>query len=148
MDTINFAYITFGLLGVGGLLVLAFAGLVAWNKHLIVTGQQTQLRYWITQAITMTYKLSDQVFDVTEKRLHFEQKREVLEVIYDMLPDTINLKIIQLKWKQWVSKEEFVNYVAVQYDKLVEQYSTLNKNILKQMVEAMEADASPKKLKK
>jgi hypothetical protein len=136
---LNYLYVTAGLLGLGGIIILVFVGLLAWNKHLIVTGQHPQLRLFLTQAITMAYKLSDDVFDITEKRLHFEQKREVLAVIYDMLPDVISLKIINLKWKQWVSKAEFVEFVALQYEKLIEQYSALNKQILREMVEAMES---------
>lgn len=132
-------YITIAAFLFVGLLVLIFIGLKKWQEYLIKTNQHPQLNWWIAQAITMTYKLSDQVFDITAKRLVFEQKREVLDVIYDMLPDTINFKFMQLPWKKWVSKDTFIDYVALQYDALVDQYHALSHDMLKLMSEEMKS---------
>lgn len=136
----NWLYILLTLFSLGGILSLLFVIMLQVNVYLIQTGKHPALRKFMEQAIVMTYKLSDQVFDTVEKRLHWEQKQEALGFIYDMLPDVISLKIIQLKWKEYVSKAQFIEFVGQRYDELIEYYGVINRHILDEMIKALPSE--------
>lgn len=136
----NWFYVLAILFALGGILALLFYILLQVNVYLLKTGKHPALRKFIIQAIVMVYKLSDQVFDSVEMRLHWEQKQQALGFIYDMLPDIISLKIVQLKWKMYVSKAQFVTFVGDNYDDLVEYYGVVNRHILDEMIKALPSE--------
>jgi hypothetical protein len=124
-------WITLGL----GLLILVFVGLVALNRLTIKKGTHPLIRQFLTQAIIQAYKLSDMIFDETDKRLHSVQKQKVATVVYDLLPDTISIFAFQFGWKKLLPKERFIVYVSEAYDSFVESFQTLKDKMLQDMLD-------------
>lgn len=131
-----------------GIIVLVFVGFIAWNRYLVKIKAHPVLLQFAQSAIVMAYKSSDLIFDQIGERLHSVQKVEIAKHIYFMLPDCISISLwgfkTQLCWKKQVSEEDFVVLVSVEYDKLVDGFSTFKKTILQDMLESMgEAQENP-----
>ena len=129
--------ITLWLVFAAAMLVLLFAGVMEINKYLLKTGKHPKLRWWMAQAITMAYKTSDQVFDMTNERLSGIDKTGIIKIIYIMLPEVITVFGIKLYWKRYVSQEMFMEHVSKYYDELVEQYHMVQHAVLREMVESV-----------
>lgn len=122
-----------------GLSALAFFGFKKWNEAMIAKGTHPSLQFLVHQAIVLAYKSSDTVFDVLEERLYSIQKREIAGAIYDILDEEIKVSFLPFKiqWKKFVTKEQFMDFVAREYDRLAEGFSYVRNTILDEMIESM-----------
>jgi len=143
MEYQNMLWLLAILLVLAGTIPLICYGMIAWNKHLLKVGKHPVLRQFLHEAIVLAYKSSDAVFDMVEERLHSVEKREIAAQIYDLLPDGIEIKIfifpLKLEWKKYVSKEQFMDFLSTEYDKLCESFRIVRETILKELLESMEA---------
>lgn len=72
-------------------------------------GAKAALLKLVFQAITAAYKSSETLFDEISKRLHGTDKYKLALIIYDYLPDTVQLPGMEWWWKDVVSRDRFAD---------------------------------------